>query len=165
MNQNQTIPFGENVQKKQRMPKYLFKILNPVMKFILNSPLHGGISKNVMVLSFTGNKSGKLISTPVAYLRDRDRVIVVTYSSWRVNFKQPAPVQMRIQGKTVSGTAVLVTNPEQAKQILQTLTRTNGKEMMQRMDLWIEDLDTLSPEAVQQVTRGVYFIEVNTQAV
>jgi len=121
------------------------------------------MSKRVMVLSFTGRKSGKRYSTPVSYNWEGDHVIVVTFSPWWKNFKEPAPVQMRIQGKNVSGTAVLVNDPVRIKQILQTLSNTNGKEMMQRMGMWIEDLDSLSLEAIQQETHGSYFIEVNTK--
>jgi hypothetical protein len=151
------------MSQRQQGPRMMFKLLNPLMKFILNSPLPGGLSKRVMVLSFTGRKSGKRYSTPVAYVWEEDRVIVVTYSSWRNNFKEPAPVQMRIQGKSVSGTAVLVNDPVRIKQILHTLMLTSGKEMLQRMGLWIENLDSLSLEAVQQAVHGSYFIEVNTK--
>ena len=116
-----------------------------------------------MILSFTGRKTGKRYSTPVGYAWEGDHVIVVTYSPWRNNFKEPALVQMRIQGKSVSGTAVLVNDPMRIKQLLHTLLLTRGKEMMQRMGLWVDDLDSLSPEAVQQATQGSYFIDVNTK--
>jgi hypothetical protein len=163
MSQTQTVPKAEKGRQRQQGPKILFKLLNPLMKLILNSPLHGGMSKQVMVLSFTGRKTGKRYSTPVSYTWEEDRVIVVTFGPWWKNFKDPAPVQMRIQGKSVSGTAVFVNDPVRIKHILHTLMHSSGKEMMQRMGLWIEDLDSLSPEAVQQATHGTYFIEVNTK--
>lgn len=163
MSQTQTVVLGEKGRQRQQGPRIIFKLLNPLMKIILNSPLHGGLSKRVMVLSFTGRKSGKRYSTPVAYVREGDHVIVVTYSSWRSNFKEPAPVQMRIQGKSVSGTAVFVNDPVRIKQMIHTLMHTSGKEMMQRMGLWIEDLDSLSPEAVKQAAHGTYFIEISTK--
>ena len=163
MSQIQAFPSKEKGRQSQQGLKLIFRLLNPLMKLILNSPLHGGLSKRVMVLSFTGRKTGKHYSTPVAYAWEGDHVIVVTFSPWRNNFKEPAPVQMRIQGKSVSGTAVLVNDPARIKQIVHTLMHSSGKEMMQQMGLWIEDLDSLSPEAVQQATHGTYFIEVNTK--
>jgi hypothetical protein len=162
MSQIQAVPSMEKGPQRQQGPRILFKLLNPLMKFILNSPLHQGLSKHVMILSFTGRKTGKRYNTPVAYAWEGDHVIVVTYSPWRNNFKEPALVQMRIQGKRVSGTAILVNDPVRIKQILHTLMVTSGKEM-QRMGIWIDDLDSLSPEAVQQATHGAYFIEVNTK--
>ncbi len=163
MSQTQAVPSREKGRQSQQRPRLLFKLLNPLMKAILRSPFHQGLSKRVMILSFTGRKSGKHYSTPVAYVWDGDHIIVVTYSPWWKNFKVPAPVQMCIQGKSVSGTAVFVSDPVRIKQILHTLMNSSGKEMMQRMGLWIDNLDSLSPEAVQQATRGSYFIEVNTK--
>lgn len=163
MNQKQVESSNEKGSQRQQGPKWMFKVLNPMMKLILKSPLHGGLSKRVMIISFTGQKSGKKYSTPVAYVQQADRVIVVTYSHWRNNFKKPAPVQMRIQGKNINGIAVLVSEPEKTREILITLENTNGKEVMKRMGFWIEGLDSLSPEAIQQATQGVYFIEVVTK--
>jgi hypothetical protein len=148
---------------RQTQPKMLFKLLNPFMKLILHSPLHGRISSRVMELSFTGRKSGKRYSTPVAYVREGDTVIVVTYSSWRKNFTQPTPVQMLIQGKSMHGTAIFVDDPARIKPLLHTLMAASGKEMLQRMGLWVDDLDAASPEAVKQATQGAYFIEIHTK--
>ena len=163
MSQTDVIPSTQKGRRTQQGPKILFKVMNPLMKLILHSPLHRRMSSRVMVLSFTGRKSGKRYSTPVAYVREGDMVIVVTYSSWRNNFKQPAPVQMLIQGKSVSGTAIFVDDPARIKQLLHTLMTTSGKETMQRMGLWVDNLDEASPEAVKQATEGAYFIEIHTE--
>ena len=160
MSQTQAVPSKETGRPRQQGPKIMFKLLNPLMKLLLNSPFHQGMSKRVMVISFTGRKTGKRYSTPVAYVLEGDHIFVVTYSPWWKNFKEPAPVQMRIQGKNVAGTAVFVGDAVRIKQIVHTLINSSGKEMMQRMGLWIENLDSLGPEAVQQATQGSYFIEV-----
>jgi hypothetical protein len=163
MSQTQIVQPAPQGRQTQQRPKMLFKLLNPFMKLVLHSPLHGRMSKRVMVLSFTGRKSGKRYSTPVAYVREGDTVIVVTYSSWRNNFIQPTPVQMYIQGKNIDGTAIFVDDPARIKPLLRTLMAASGKEMMQRMGLWVDDLDAASPEAVKQATQGAYFIEIHTK--
>jgi hypothetical protein len=75
-------------------PRWMFTLTNPLIKMLLRSPLHGGLSKRLMVLSFTGRKSGQRYSTPVGYLQDGNRILVFTHSVWRNNFQQPAPVTM-----------------------------------------------------------------------
>ena len=50
--------------------------LNATMKFILKSPLHGMLSKTILVLTFTGQKSGKIYSTPVSYSRQDGEVVM-----------------------------------------------------------------------------------------
>jgi len=51
------------------MPGFTLKIMNPLMKALLYSPLHGEVSKSLMLLSFTGRKSGMKFTPPVGYLR------------------------------------------------------------------------------------------------
>ena len=155
----------QSAQMERRRPgtqRTMFKLLNPLMRLMLNSPLHGRMSERVMILSFTGRKTGKHYATPVAYTRKGSEVIVVSFSPWGNNFKDPAPVQMRIQGKIVNGMARLVSDPAQIKQMVSTLMATSGRDMMQRMGLWIDNLDSASPETVQQATQGTYFIEIKT---
>lgn len=144
------------------MPKFLFKAINPLMKLVLLSPFHGGMSKRLMVLSFTGRKTGQRYSTPVGYVCQGEWVYVFTHSPWRSNFTLPAPVSMRIQGKDVLGTARLVHDPERVKQMIQTLAAAYGEGMARQMGFWVENLDSATPEAVRQATRGTYFIEINT---
>jgi len=43
--------------------------MNPLMKALLYSPLHGEVSKSLMLLSFTGRKSAMKFTPPVGYLR------------------------------------------------------------------------------------------------
>ena len=138
----------------------IFKLINPFMKLILRSPLHRLMSNRVMLLSFTGRKSGKRYSTPVGYTRDGDQVVVVTFSPWWKNFIEPAPVEMRIRGKSLRGQAHFVKDPVRIKHLVGILMAGAGKEMMQRMGMWVEDLDSLSPEAVQQATSKGFFIEI-----
>jgi len=151
----------QNEQHRPPMPGFLIKLVNPLIKFMLNSPLHGRMSRRLMVLSFTGRKTGKRYSTPVGYVQQGKDIFVFTHSLWRNNFEQPAPIQMRIRGKDVSGTAHLVRDPSRIKHMIQMLTASNGEEMSRRMGFWVENLDTAHPEAVRQATQGTYFIEIS----
>jgi hypothetical protein len=142
------------------MPKALFKLVNPLLKLMLNSPLHGQMSRRLMVLSFTGHKSGRRYSTPVGYVRQGSDIFVFTHSLWRNNFLQPAPVTMRIQGEDLNGTATLVRDPARIKGMIQALTIANGEEMARRMGFWVENLEASGLEEMLQATRGTYFIEI-----
>jgi hypothetical protein len=78
---------------------------NPIIRWLLMSPLHGFVSKNMMLISYTGRKSGKRFSTPVNYLRLRDaqgEYLFTTSSldrSWWRNLRGGAPVTVRQQGQ------------------------------------------------------------------
>jgi hypothetical protein len=50
-----------------KLPEPLFIIINSAMRILLNSPLHGLMSKSLMLITFTGRTSGKFFTTPVRY--------------------------------------------------------------------------------------------------
>ena len=159
---SESMSAAQGKQPGPPLPEFIFKVANPLMKLILNSPLHGLMSKRLMVLSFTGRKSGRRFSTPVGYVREGDKVFVFTHSAWRHNFLNPAQVSMRIQGKDMPGKAVLVTDPEQIRHMVQALSAANGAEMAQRMGFWVENSAAASPEEIRKATTGTYFIEIKT---
>lgn len=141
-------------------PQAMFKLMNPLMKLMLLSPFHRGMSKRLMVLTFTGRKTGKRYSTPVGYVRNGDSILVFTHSLWRKNFTHPAPVTMRIEGKAVKGVGQLVTDPARIKQIVRALMIAHGEEMSRRMNLWVDGVENASPEEVLRDTQGTYYIEI-----
>jgi deazaflavin-dependent oxidoreductase (nitroreductase family) len=82
--------------------------VNQAMKFVLRSPVHGMVSKSVLLITFTGRKSGKTYTTPVSYSQDRDQVTIFTHADWWKNLRSDAPVTLRIQGRELKGVAEAV---------------------------------------------------------
>ena len=80
-------------------------IVTSAMKFVLRSPVHGMVSKTVLLITFTGRKSGKTYTTPVDYSQDGDQVNIFTHADWWKNLRGGAPVKLRIQGREIQGLA------------------------------------------------------------
>ena len=89
-------------------------IVNRAMKLILRSPVHGMVSKTVMLITFAGRKSGKTYSTPVSYSQDGDQVYVFTHGEWWKNLRGGAPVTLRIQGRELQGLPETIAEDKQA---------------------------------------------------
>ena len=85
-------------------------LYNPLVKTILKSPLHGVMSDDTMLLTFTGRKSGQTYSTPINYALDGNRVTLITNRKhgWWKNFEQDAPVTVQLRGQERCGVAHLV---------------------------------------------------------
>ena len=75
------------------------------MKLVLRSPVHGMVSKTVLLITFTGRKSGKTYTTPVDYSQDGDQVTIFTHADWWKNLRNGAPVILRIRGRELQGLA------------------------------------------------------------
>ena len=91
--------------------------LNPVMRSLLRSPLHGITSHNIGIVHFSGRKSGRKLSTPLSYTQDGDivRLLSNRNTQWWLNFRgEGIAVEMEIARKCYPGTAVLLEGDSEA---------------------------------------------------
>jgi deazaflavin-dependent oxidoreductase (nitroreductase family) len=95
--------------------------MNLVPSVIIRSPFHAIMSSKYAIIEFSGRKSGRTYRTPVAYVRQGDRLLMSTDSPWYRNLSGGAPVRVRLRGRMVGGTADTVTDPERAAAILRQL--------------------------------------------
>jgi deazaflavin-dependent oxidoreductase (nitroreductase family) len=75
------------------------------MKYVLRSPLHGMVSKSILLITFTGRTSGKSYTTPVSYSQSGDQVTIFTHAEWWKNLRGGASVTIRIRGQELQGLA------------------------------------------------------------
>ena len=92
-------PFSDTPQFK--VMRVVVGVLNPLIRRLLGSRFAGPLADNLMLLRFPGRRSGSWHTTPVGYARKGTQVVVVTsptYRWWR-NVVEPAPVQVRLDGR------------------------------------------------------------------
>lgn len=93
---------------RRRPPRFLFKVLNPLFTLILRSPLHPLLSKRLVLLSFTGRRSGKRYTLPIGYARVGGVLLSGTESGWKRNLRGGVPVRVLLRGKDLGGIAEVV---------------------------------------------------------
>ncbi len=83
------------------MIKALYAVINPVVKFILISPLHRLMSHNTVLLESKGRKSGKTYSTPVSYHVTDGHVHCFTDKNnrWWHNLRHADEVGLTLRGR------------------------------------------------------------------
>lgn len=84
----------------------LLRLWNPVMRRLLDSPVHWPLSRWFAVLAWRGRKTGRRYSTPVSYVREGGTAFVTTGDAWWRNLEGGAPVAMRIAGRWHTGSAL-----------------------------------------------------------
>jgi len=99
----------------------LLTLWNPIMKRLLRSPLHWPWSRWFAVVEWTGRRSGRRYSTPVAYLLRGEEVWVTTGDAWWRNLRSNPVMHVWLAGKQVGGDATLVTDPLESVQLHATL--------------------------------------------
>jgi deazaflavin-dependent oxidoreductase (nitroreductase family) len=77
------------------------KLYNPMVSWLLRSPLHGLISSSAMLIGYTGRQSGRTYTTPVNYVLDGDTLLVVSPRDriWWRNLRVASPVTVRVAGR------------------------------------------------------------------
>ena len=113
-----------------RIPEPLFVLVNPAMRLLLRSPLHGLVSRSLMLITFKGRVSGRSYTTPVRYVRDGATIRCHTSrdANWWLNLKQEPTVVLRIRGcDVVCSARVIDDDPATVRELLAGyLTRFPG---------------------------------------
>lgn len=93
---------------------------NPLVIWLLKSPFHSLISQGVLLVTVTGRKSGKPISTPTNYLRAGNTLWVISWRErkWWRNLRNGAQVQVLLAGKSLEGRGQVI---EEEKAVAQSL--------------------------------------------
>jgi deazaflavin-dependent oxidoreductase (nitroreductase family) len=94
-------------------------VSNPFVRAILRSPLHGMPSSSLLLVTYTGRKSGQTYTIPVMYAEGREDLLVyVGHSSkkvWWRNLKDAARVRVRLRGTDLEGTGAAISGTEELR--------------------------------------------------
>jgi hypothetical protein len=100
--------------------------VNNVVKWLLRSPLHGLLSYGLMLVTYTGRKSGNTFTTPVSYIRSDGGVVFFANHSWWHNFEAPSSVTLRIKGRNLHGVARAITNAYEIEPVVRAYLEDKG---------------------------------------
>ncbi|GAB3033759.1 hypothetical protein [Mycobacterium bourgelatii] len=114
-------------------PEPLLRAINPMLRFLLGTPLAGPLGKQLMVLSFKGRKTGRQFSIPVsAHVIDND-LYALANAGWKHNFSGGAPAEVVYAGKTRSMRGELLRDRDLVSDLYQRCAQSYGVKRAQRM--------------------------------
>lgn len=85
-------------------------VINPVMRFFLN---RGMGAKTLMILEFTGRRTGRTYVFPVGYMQVGQTIYCYSPFSWWRNLEGGAPVKVVVKGRSLTGIADVCTDTEE----------------------------------------------------
>lgn len=97
-----------NAVEAARPPAAIVRLLNHVLLFALRTPFAGPVRKAILVLRFTGRRTGRRYDIPVAAHHADDTLMALTGAPWRVNFRGGRDVDVTFEGRTTPMRGVLV---------------------------------------------------------
>ena len=89
-----------------RVLQTVVRYFTPFMRLVLGSRAHRMMSGRLMLLSFTGRRTGRSYTTPVSYVREGTNLLVPGGGTWWKNLTS-GTARVRLQGTwhVVTGTA------------------------------------------------------------
>jgi deazaflavin-dependent oxidoreductase (nitroreductase family) len=107
------------------MPALMMRLMNPVLSFLIRNNI-GPLSKELMIITHTGRKTGRQYSTPIGYARDGDSIVAFNIgggSQWYKNIQQKPAVTLTIKGRPVRARAELIQDPDEVARVLDIYKR------------------------------------------
>lgn len=145
------------IVRDARPPLTLVRILNPIMRAVLRTPL-AVLVRPFALIEFTGRRSGKRYLVPVGWHRANDDEVVFSPAAWRVNFEGGIPVTVRYRGRRRAMTGTLVSDPEQVAVALQDLFDAGGSA--RQVGIAVPGGHTITADDVRHVNRAAIFFTI-----
>jgi deazaflavin-dependent oxidoreductase (nitroreductase family) len=105
----------------------IMRAVNVPMRTVLGLPFATPLSRNLMLISYTGRKSGKAYRQPVSYARDGQVLLTPGGGRWTLNLAGGRPVRIRLRGRDVTARGELVTDAEEVEHLLGVIARENPR--------------------------------------
>lgn len=135
-------------------PKIAVRVLNPIMKLVLSSPLARRAGKGLMLLTVTGRRSGRRITVPVGRHEVDGVLTVVAGGQWKLNLRGGAPVELVIGGRPRTGRAELEEDPDAVARVLLVLLEQVGLDNARRLGLEVLEPRIPSHEELRAAIAG-----------
>src|SRR5580658_3751631 len=103
----------------------IFRFVNVPMRAVLSLPFPTPLSRNLMLVSYTGRKSGRSYRQPLSYARDGSALLTPGGGRWTLNMEGGRPVRIRLRGRDVSARPELVKDPGEVERLLDVIVREN----------------------------------------
>jgi hypothetical protein len=115
---------------------WLFKVMNPIMKALLRSPLHGLLSGSLMLITTVGRKTGKPYTFPIGYfVWDRDELMSFSSARWWTNVRDGTPVTLLLKGRRVRAVPTVIEKRDEVIDTLEEFIRRLGLRAARRLPI------------------------------
>jgi hypothetical protein len=135
-------------------------LMNTIIRSILRSPLHGLLSKQMMLITFTGRKTGKEYTTPVTMIRDDAGYKFFSSYNWWKNLRGGAPVTLLVAGQPVRGVATAHEDRATVLREAREFLDRNGVKNAWRIGLQLDPKRPLTDEVLSEALQRHVFVSV-----
>jgi deazaflavin-dependent oxidoreductase (nitroreductase family) len=112
---------------RMRRQARLMRIINVPMRRLLRLPFPTPISRRLMLITFTGRKTGRVYHQPVSYVVAGDTLLSPGGGRWKLNLRDGRPIEIHLHGHRRPATPELVRDPAEVGRLLRTMLADNPR--------------------------------------
>jgi hypothetical protein len=105
----------------------LMRVINVPMRLLLGLPFPTPLSRQLMLLSFTGRKTGKAYRQPVSYVPDGDTLLTPGGGRWKLNLREDQPIHIRLRGRDVLARPEFIGDADEVERLLRRMMAANPR--------------------------------------
>jgi hypothetical protein len=113
----------ENLRRRAR----ILRVVNVPMRLALRLPFRTPLNAKLMLLSFTGRKTGRAYLQPVSYVPDGDTLLTPAGGKWKLNLNEGEPIRVWLRGSKTWARPEFVRDPEEIDRLLRLMMTRNPR--------------------------------------
>jgi F420H(2)-dependent quinone reductase len=144
---------------KPLAPLWIFRVMNPFMKGLLRSPLHRLLSGTLMLLTYTGRKTGKQYIIPIGYFAwGEDELMSFSSSRWWTNLRSKPPVTLLLKGRRMHAVPTVIEEREAVIDTLEEFIKRLGPRAARRLPIGLPRDREPARDDLRTVPRGIALV-------
>jgi F420H(2)-dependent quinone reductase len=112
---------------RRRLQARVMRVVNVPMRVVLGLPVATPLSRRLMLITFTGRKSGKTYRQPLSYVEHDGILLTPGGGKWKLNLPPGEPVRMRLRGRDALARPEFIADPDQVERLLAVMTTANPR--------------------------------------
>lgn len=103
------------------------RMINVPMRLLLSIPFKTPLNRRLMLLSFTGRKTGRAYRQPVSYVAEGASLLTPGGGKWKLNLREDESIEIRLRGRRVRARPEFVRNVEEVERIVRKMMTVNPR--------------------------------------
>lgn len=112
---------------RRRLQARAMRVINVPMRFVLARPIATPLTRRLMLITYTGRKSGKTYRQPLSYVEYDGTLLTPGGGKWKLNLRAGEPVRMRLRGRDITARPEFIADPDQVEHLLAVMSAANPR--------------------------------------
>jgi len=103
------------------------RVINVPMRFVLSRSVATPLTRRLMLITYTGRRSGKQYRQPLSYVEHDGALLTPGGGKWKLNLPPGEPVRMRLRGRDVTARPEFIADPDEVEHLLAVMSAANPR--------------------------------------